>query len=234
MGLEKGRKNIKMIRCLFDKQVSKSNASFYDEFFSDNVCVYGPACGHVIKGLAAVKKADAGINTVYPEKIFNIQEIFAYEERVIVYWVCDGMHNGEFKGIQSKNKEFTITGLNIYLISQGKIETIWHFWDRLGIFEQIGEVHVPPSLVKSGYNLEILKGVGMELYSQKASLLSKRERECLIFLLQGKTAKETAANLGLSPRTVESYFENIKKKLECWHKGDLFETALILERLELL
>ena len=234
MSLEKREKDISMIRCLFDQQVGKNNVSLYDELFSESVCVYGPASGQVIKGLVAVKRADAGINRIYPEKKFDIQEIFAHENKIIVHWICVGMHKGEFKEIPSKRREFSVAGVSIYQISKGKIDAVWHFWDRLGILEQIGEVHVCPNPVEPSYYTEILKGLGVEVYSQKASLLSKRERECLIFLLQGKTAKETATNLGLSPRTVESYFENIKKKLKCWSKGELFETAQILEKLELL
>lgn len=42
--------------------------------------------------------------------------------------------------------------------------------------------------------------------------LSKREAECLYHLRLGKSAKLTAAELFLSPRTVESHIENIKQK----------------------
>ena len=40
---------------------------------------------------------------------------------------------------------------------------------------------------------------------------------------QGKTAQNTGAILGLSQRTVESYFENIMMKLGCHSKRDLLE-----------
>ncbi len=51
--------------------------------------------------------------------------------------------------------------------------------------------------------------------------LSKREQECLRLFLNGKTAKETANILGLSYRTIEEYFTNIKKKLGYRYKRDL-------------
>ncbi len=53
--------------------------------------------------------------------------------------------------------------------------------------------------------------------------LSKREQECLKLFLNGKTAKETSVILGLSYRTIEEYFTNIKKKLGCRYKRDLFD-----------
>lgn len=54
------------------------------------------------------------------------------------------------------------------------------------------------------------------------NILSAREKECINHFLNGKTAKETAALLGLSYRTVEDYFANIKKKLNCRNKRELF------------
>jgi len=51
--------------------------------------------------------------------------------------------------------------------------------------------------------------------------LTKREMECLSYILQGRTLKETADILQLSKRTVETYFENIKNKLGCKNKTEL-------------
>ncbi len=51
--------------------------------------------------------------------------------------------------------------------------------------------------------------------NQRARLeaLTRRERDVLLGVTQGKTNKEVAASLGLSPRTVESYRESLMRKL---------------------
>lgn len=67
-----------------------------------------------------------------------------------------------------------------------------------------------------------------------AEKLSKREKQCLSHMLTGCSAKETAALLKLSPRTIESYFENIKNKLACNHKSDLFRLSSTLKHMGLL
>lgn len=79
-----------------------------------------------------------------------------------------------------------------------------------------------------------LKALGMDQQIKQAALFSRREKQCLKWLLKGKSSKETANYLGLSRRTVESYFENIKNKLGCWSKNELFEIAQALESLGLL
>lgn len=56
--------------------------------------------------------------------------------------------------------------------------------------------------------------------------LSKRETECLFYLLDGCTAKEIAVALHLSHRTVEGYIENMKNKLGCSTASELIVKVL--------
>lgn len=56
--------------------------------------------------------------------------------------------------------------------------------------------------------------------------LSKREQQCIYYLLQNKTAKQTAEILHLSRRTVEKHLENIKIKFHCSQKMELLKTLL--------
>lgn len=79
-----------------------------------------------------------------------------------------------------------------------------------------------------------LEDLGLKSEVAKAASLSPRERQCLKLLIDGKSSKETALLLGLSARTVESYFENIKNKLSCWTKQDLFSMAKLFKDLSLL
>lgn len=53
--------------------------------------------------------------------------------------------------------------------------------------------------------------------------LTKREMECLYYLLREHTAKEIAKIIDISYRTVESYIENIKTKLRASTKKELVQ-----------
>jgi DNA-binding CsgD family transcriptional regulator len=95
-----------------------------------------------------------------------------------------------------------------------------------------------PELIQPSIKQELqcayLKGIGREQDVLRAGLLSQREKECLMMLLQGKSAKETGVLLKLSSRTVESYLENTKNKLCCFSKQDLFESAKRFKELGLI
>lgn len=55
--------------------------------------------------------------------------------------------------------------------------------------------------------------------------LTIRQSECLFWLMRGKTVKEIAHVLRLSPRTVEEHICNIKEILQCKNKSELIEKA---------
>lgn len=58
------------------------------------------------------------------------------------------------------------------------------------------------------------------------SKLSKRESECLCYILRGMTTKQMAGMMDLSPRTVEGYVLSIKNKLACKNRYEIISTVL--------
>jgi DNA-binding CsgD family transcriptional regulator len=55
---------------------------------------------------------------------------------------------------------------------------------------------------------------------------TRREAECMVMLLKGKTINAAALKLGLSPRTVEFYLKNMKVKIGCCTKFELIELVI--------
>lgn len=56
--------------------------------------------------------------------------------------------------------------------------------------------------------------------------LSKRELQCMFYIVRGKTNKQIAEILKLSKRTIDFYMENIKNKLGCQSKNELIIKAI--------
>jgi DNA-binding CsgD family transcriptional regulator len=87
-----------------------------------------------------------------------------------------------------------------------------------------GEV-VDPSLSLSKLH-HFLSQIGHASAVEKIKLLSPREKQCLVLLLECQSAKDISFQLGnLSFRTIEFYFENIKSKLNCSTRLQLFSLA---------
>lgn len=65
--------------------------------------------------------------------------------------------------------------------------------------------------------------------NQSAKLkLSSRQLSCITHLVEGYTIREIADLQNLSPRTVESYINNVKYKLHCRNKAELIAKFLKL------
>lgn len=63
-------------------------------------------------------------------------------------------------------------------------------------------------------------------HAARLESLTRRERDVLAGVTAGKTNKQVAAELGLSPRTVESYRESLMRKLEIYTVAELTRFAL--------
>jgi DNA-binding CsgD family transcriptional regulator len=57
----------------------------------------------------------------------------------------------------------------------------------------------------------------------KFIMLTNKETNCLVNICKGRSAKQTAKHLSLSPRTVESHINNIKLKTDYNSKNELIE-----------
>lgn len=75
------------------------------------------------------------------------------------------------------------------------------------------KAHATANATTNDYTLTVVR-------SDTANL-SKREWDVARNILEGKTAREIAIQLYISPRTVERHIENIKIKLHCVNKIEI-------------
>lgn len=155
----------------------------------------------------------------------KIADSIADKDKVSIRWHGEGVHVGDFFNVPATYRDISISGQTLYRFDgDGKIAEVWQSWDMLGLFMSFGFNFKPLQLPSKD----------LEKHIKMASILSPRERACLKFFLQGKTSKETAKELFLSFRTIEYYFENIKDKLNCSTKRELYLLARIFEAYSLL
>lgn len=91
-----------------------------------------------------------------------------------------------------------------------------------GSFQNISDVQI---IKKNGYFDKIKKRFYLgELFGKQ--YLTIQEYRVFRYILTGYTAKRIGVALCLSPKTIESYIENIKIKLNCKTKNDIIFTAI--------
>lgn len=108
-------------------------------------------------------------------------------------------------------------------------EFLFDFRDRADRLIKLAEKNVMqlPNEVSTILSPAIL-AEEKDLFIKKFKI-SSRELQCFENILCGKTAKQTAEILSVSPRTVEEHITNLKDKLNCRYKRDLFTYSYLFK-----
>jgi steroid delta-isomerase-like uncharacterized protein len=76
----------------------------------------------------------------FPDAHFTIEDAFTVGESEVTRWAVSGTHQGELAGIPPTGRRFSVTGISIAHIANGKILESWNNWDALGLMQQLGVV----------------------------------------------------------------------------------------------
>jgi steroid delta-isomerase-like uncharacterized protein len=69
---------------------------------------------------------------------FTIEQMVAEGDTVVVRWTNRGRHVASFLGIPPTNRPFTIAGIDIHTLKDGKLAEHHHVVDQLAMMQQLG------------------------------------------------------------------------------------------------
>jgi steroid delta-isomerase-like uncharacterized protein len=69
---------------------------------------------------------------------FTVEDVIAEGDRVVVRWINTGTHVGAFAGIPPTGRTFTISGIDIYRVTDGLLCEHWDVVDQLSLLGQLG------------------------------------------------------------------------------------------------
>ena len=132
--------NKTVIRRSFEELWNKGNLSVADELFAPNYTHHDPSTPDVGRGPESEKKRATLYRTAFPDLKLTIEDIIAEGETVMARWSCRGTHKGDLSGIAPTGKQFTISGVTIARLTNGKLAEGYVNWDALGLMQQLGVV----------------------------------------------------------------------------------------------
>ncbi len=74
---------------------------------------------------------------------FTVEDVVAEGDKVVVRWTNAGTHVAEFAGVPATGRSFTIAGIDIYRVANGRICEHWHVIDQLSMLGQLGLLPAP-------------------------------------------------------------------------------------------
>jgi steroid delta-isomerase-like uncharacterized protein len=91
-------------------------------------------------GPEGFKKLVSLYRSAFPDAHLNIDDILADGDKVMVRWTARATHKGQLLNLAATSKRVTVTGIDVYRISDGRIQEMWISWDALGFLQQLGAV----------------------------------------------------------------------------------------------
>ena len=136
--------NKEIIRKYFkaiDEEGKTANAEILNEFLAEDFIEHDPAPGipPTRDGWKQLFKMFAEATPGY----HVINDLIAEDDRVVAHITAYGKHVGTIFGIPATNKEFSMKGIVIWRLKNGKITEHWAQNDMVGMMIQLGVMQPP-------------------------------------------------------------------------------------------
>jgi len=129
--------NIETVRTLF-AELSKGNAGIIEDLFASDSKYYSPSNSPTpLTRDQEIAQAKMTL-TAFPDMTYEIKDIFAANDRVVVTLISSATHKGEFMGILATGKKASIGVTLVYRFRDGKVVEEIEDADFLGLFMQLG------------------------------------------------------------------------------------------------
>ncbi|MEA2520779.1 MAG: hypothetical protein QOI81_425 [Actinomycetota bacterium] len=133
--------NKEVARRLYDEVLNKRDLDQLDYLATPDYIEHDPLPGQGT-GLQGLKdRMTALVNGLDPT--FTLEDVIAEGDRVAVRWTNSGTHIAEFLGIPATGRSFSIHGIDIYRMENGKLAEHWHVVDMYGQMIQLGLLPAP-------------------------------------------------------------------------------------------
>jgi steroid delta-isomerase-like uncharacterized protein len=121
----------------YEEVLNRGNLAVLETIARADHVEHDPLPGQGGSGLAGLHKRIEMLRVgLQPQ--FTIEQIIAEGDTVVVRWTNRGRHVAPFLGIPPTNKSFTIAGIDIHVLRDGKLAEHHHVVDQLSMMQQLG------------------------------------------------------------------------------------------------
>ena len=113
-----------------DWNMSRADEVLSPQFMSHDWPETGPT------GPKAFRAYYAAIRSAVPDARYEVDDLIAEGNRVVVRWRLVGTHKGAFKGIAPTGRPIVLKGIAIYRVEDGQLIERWVVSDLYGALEE--------------------------------------------------------------------------------------------------
>lgn len=89
-------------------------------------------------GPKAFRDYYSAIRSAVPDAKYEVDDLIAEDDKVVVRWRLIGTHKRNFRGIAPSGRSITLKGIAIYRVEHGQLMERWVVSDLHGLLEEIG------------------------------------------------------------------------------------------------
>jgi steroid delta-isomerase-like uncharacterized protein len=129
--------NKAIVRRYYEEVLNRGNLAVLETIARTDHVEHDPLPGQGGGGLTGLRKRVEMLREgLQPE--FTIEQMVVDGDTVVVRWTNRGRHVAPFLGIPPTNKSFTIAGIDIHGLRDGKLAEHHHVVDQLSMMQQLG------------------------------------------------------------------------------------------------
>ena len=134
--------NKQLFRRYFEEIANTGDFDRVDEIFATDYLHHDPANPDPrgVVGPQGVKDHLVSLSAGFPDVRFDIDEMVAEGEEIVVRWTASLTHTGDYFGLPPSGKQARITGMNTWRTENGKAIEGWVNRDDLGLLQQLGVI----------------------------------------------------------------------------------------------
>ena len=119
-------------------ELNKGNSAVFEELCAPEYAFYNPSDTPEPMSREETMEFHEMIHTAFPDVNWDVKELSATGDRVIIWNVVTGTHEGEFMGIPATGNKIDVSSILMLRIQNGKIIEEREEADMLGLMQQLG------------------------------------------------------------------------------------------------
>jgi predicted ester cyclase len=130
--------NKRLVRRFYKEVYGDWNMSLVDEVVSPRFTSHDWPEG-APTGPEGFRAFYSAIRTALPDARYEVDDMIAEGDKVVVRWRLLGTHQGDFRGIAPTGRAIALKGIAIYRVDGGMLMERWVVTDLHGLLEEISE-----------------------------------------------------------------------------------------------
>lgn len=127
-----------MSRRIFEEVWNAKNIAAIDELMAADYVHHDPQSPKFSDGREGYKQLVEHYVKAFPDCHFTIDQDIQEGDTIVTRWTVTGTHRGDLPTLPASGRTFSVTGMTVARLLDGKFVESWNNWDALGLMQQLG------------------------------------------------------------------------------------------------